>query len=459
MLPPKQNLKRTCVIVFLTALAVRLAYLLFIYADANTLITDDSRTYLELAETMLKTHGFNRDVGGVISPETERVPVYIIFLAIHRFLFGNAALAGVISQLILDSFACVIIAMIASKINGQATLLAGLVTALNPTQIIYGSLILTDSLFHFFVCLFILFLARSLKEGGLRNTILLGLSLGLAIMTRDLMLYWPIVFIPLLFIHDLKKSKNGVLSFARSALLFFTIILCLSPLLIRNAVKFDSFSLTSHTGTHALQWVLPLIWEVSRGTPWAKGSAEAEKIFLDDPENRVLVEEANPFKISGAKTRVFREEFRKVSPLKLVQTWGTGMVMTLFAPSIIQIPPIKNLPRTGFFKTEAASKWEKIKGFIFNNSNKTFGLALFLGLLGVLTARIVQIMGTAHWFKSRQENFLFLICLLWVGYILAINGPIATAKYRLPIEPVLSITAAMGLAALTRRWPGKGGNK
>jgi hypothetical protein len=35
-----------------------------------------------------------------------------------------------------------------------------------------------------------------------------------------------------------------------------------------------------------------------------------------------------------------------------------------------------------------------------------------------------------------------------VGYFLLLNGPVATAKYRLPMEPVLIVLAAIPLA----RW-------
>jgi hypothetical protein len=33
----------------------------------------------------------------------------------------------------------------------------------------------------------------------------------------------------------------------------------------------------------------------------------------------------------------------------------------------------------------------------------------------------------------------------WIGYILVVNGPVASPKYRLPIEPVLVLLSAAGL--------------
>ena len=38
-----------------------------------------------------------------------------------------------------------------------------------------------------------------------------------------------------------------------------------------------------------------------------------------------------------------------------------------------------------------------------------------------------------------------------VGYFLLVNGPVATPKYRLPMEPVLIVLAAIPLARLVER--------
>jgi hypothetical protein len=38
-----------------------------------------------------------------------------------------------------------------------------------------------------------------------------------------------------------------------------------------------------------------------------------------------------------------------------------------------------------------------------------------------------------------------------IAYFLVVNGPVASAKYRMPIEPVLIVLAAIPLAALVQR--------
>ena len=52
----------------------------------------------------------------------------------------------------------------------------------------------------------------------------------------------------------------------------------------------------------------------------------------------------------------------------------------------------------------------------------------------------------------RGANWAGLLLLAgWVAYILLLNGPVASPKYRLPIEPALAVLTGAGLAAFGRR--------
>ena len=48
-----------------------------------------------------------------------------------------------------------------------------------------------------------------------------------------------------------------------------------------------------------------------------------------------------------------------------------------------------------------------------------------------------------------------LLLLGWIAFILLINGPIASAKYRLPIEPAMGIFFAQGFRVFVERWRGR----
>ena len=68
-----------------------------------------------------------------------------------------------------------------------------------------------------------------------------------------------------------------------------------------------------------------------------------------------------------------------------------------------------------------------------------------------MAVRLIQIIGVVV--LLRQGGQLAVLCLfgLWIAYVLAVDGPVASPKYRLPIEAVLMVLAGAGLSVLIRR--------
>ena len=112
-----RNFNLTLLLVFVSALLIRLAY--FLLADYDLSKTPDTSIYIEIANGILQSGDYVKlDKDGVISPATERVPGYPIFLAINKIFFGDSYLiSSALVQIILDSLTCVIIVLIAKNIN------------------------------------------------------------------------------------------------------------------------------------------------------------------------------------------------------------------------------------------------------------------------------------------------------------------------------------------------------
>ena len=69
--------------------------------------------------------------------------------------------------------------------------------------------------------------------------------------------------------------------------------------------------------------------------------------------------------------------------------------------------------------------------------------------------RIIQIVGFIELMRDRRHWPALAIFICWIGFILMASGPIASPKYRLPIECVLSTLTGAGLYRLgaKRRTP------
>ena len=72
--------------------------------------------------------------------------------------------------------------------------------------------------------------------------------------------------------------------------------------------------------------------------------------------------------------------------------------------------------------------------------------------------RIIQSAGALTPFRMSYRDKTLIppmaLFALWFAFILAANGPIGTAKYRLPLEPLLNVLTAAGFCNL-RSWRSK----
>jgi 4-amino-4-deoxy-L-arabinose transferase-like glycosyltransferase len=392
---------------------------------------------------------------GTVAPETERMPLYIIFLAAHFFIAGNdGVLFPALVQGLADAGTCVVIARLAARFEPRAALPAGLFAALLPTLVINAASILTDSLFLLFVSLALLGLLDFLRAPYWRPALLLGGALGLALSTRTMLAPWLVVLaimVPL-GLWWLRRFRFMVLVQLGSA--FAIALLVQAPIFARNIATYDTLHLTSQGGTHLALWLAPLVREAKDGTPHAAGAAAMNALYAARYQSKPTT---NPFEKSARFERLAFESLSELGPAAMIKAWAIGIVINLVSPALILAPPISHLPRTGFFDTAGDSKLEKIRNFLFHSDNPAYGFALLLGTLGVLCARAVQLCGLFRSFVTRGADRRFrlaalVILLLWVAFILLIYGPVASAKYRLPIEPVASLCVGFAWLSLSDWW-------
>ena len=95
----------------LAALALRLFF--FVYFPA---VTDDSRTYADIATNWLQHGIYGQTQGTEIVPTDTRLPGYPAFLAVIFFLFGAGNFRAVmLAQILIDVLTCVVIADVARR--------------------------------------------------------------------------------------------------------------------------------------------------------------------------------------------------------------------------------------------------------------------------------------------------------------------------------------------------------
>ena len=438
--------------VFLAAASIRWVYALLIFAlmGSGGLQGVDSIGYLLGAHAFAQAaalgslHGFDW-----LGPNTDVMPMFAWLIGLNALLFHEfASLSYVLMQGLFDAGTCVLIFCIARAIDLRYALPAAVAASVNPTQIVLSGLVYNDTPFLFFVAIFLLASIHWLREPSWRWAITLGVSLGAATMVRVLAAPWvPALLLFLFFVALIRKRLSGraVAQLSAAAAIF---ALCISPVLWRNFDKYGTWALTSQGGLHLALWVVPLVKEAKDGTPWQQSFNAMQRRF--DGRNQKAA--ADSFEVSRQYTELAREALTELGPLAVAKAWITGSAINVAAPAIILSPPVSARPRTGFYDTPGASPLQKIENFLFHSDNAFYGWILLAGIAGVAAISLLQLGGLFVILQNRQHWPTVLLFSLWFLYVLAINGPIASPKYRLPIEPVLMVLTGAGLSFAHRRY-------
>lgn len=437
--------------IILCALVIRWSYslLLFVTMGDAGITGVDSSSYISHAENFAEAieagqlHGWQW-----AGNDTLVMPLFKWILALHILVFGHwVALAYVLFQGLVDTATCYLVYHLARVVHPRAAIPAAIAAAINPTQIVMSGLLYTDTPFLLFVALFLLGAALWLTRPSWCAALLTGLGLGGGVLLRPVMAPWvPALAIFLVIVsiirHDLSLRRLGQIA---AALAIF--VVCMTPVVLNNVTQYGAWSLTSQSGMHLSRWIVPLVREAKDGTPWALGAAETERLTVE----RFGPWSDNPFIQSRRYREIAVEELRKLGIGPVIKAWATGAAINLATPAIILSPPVAQLPRTGFYATPGHSMLDKIGNFLFHSDNALYAWIMLIGIAGVGILRLLQLAGIVELLRAGANPWVLLLLAGWCMYILAANGPVASPKYRLPMEPVLAVLTGAGVSLLLRR--------
>jgi 4-amino-4-deoxy-L-arabinose transferase-like glycosyltransferase len=436
--------------IFATALAIRWVYALVLFAAMGESGLKGPDSYSQVAYA--KTFAASVVAGTVwgwdwLGPSLITMPLFNWLLALHVLTFGtHAPLTYVLMQGVIDAGTCLLVFGLAATLDKRYAAPAAFVAALNPTQIVLSGLVYTDTAFVFCVALVLLAAVRWLRTGLQTWAVLLGLALGTATLIRIVVVpFAPVMFV-ILLIGGLLTQASAWRALRQLAVAVAIFAILLAPVVARSKLKYDTWSLTPQGGIHLALWVVPLVKEAKDGTSFARSADDMEKRTRE----RFGGPAANPYEESRRYTEIGSEAIRTLGAAATAKAWVIGAAINLGAPALTLSPPISQLSRTGFYATTGNTTLEKIGRFIFHSESALYVWTLLIGITGITAARLIQLVGaaTVSW---RGVNWIILVLFgTWCVYILAANGPVASPKYRLPLEPILDVLAGMGLVALNR---------
>jgi hypothetical protein len=222
------NLTMAAVIV-IAAVALRWP---FISSNAPMFVTPDSESYLLPGWELAHGQGFN--------PELRRTPVYSVFIAGVLTLLGDNLERLATLQHLVGLVTALVAFMFARMIYGSlAGLLAGLAVAVSGPQLIYEHYLLSEALFTLLLTAALGAVAAGAARASRGWLLFGGVMLALAALCR------PIgqIAVPLAIIFAVITGGRHVRAgLARGAFVFLGVVLIMGPWMLRNLVTHESFA-------------------------------------------------------------------------------------------------------------------------------------------------------------------------------------------------------------------------
>lgn len=441
---------RALAVVFALAFAARLLNLGLIGDLAAYAVFDDAPLYWNGALWWLESGSFTAKSGTVYAPEVERVPGYFLFLVPFRWLFGDSILAALVGQATLDALTCVVIAVTGSMVAPAVGLVSGLLAALWPNLIIHSAMILSDSVFVFLFSIVLLFSARYLRAGRTVDAGAAGLACGVAIMTRTVAMFLPFAMAIVAPIVAWRHRRGPGAAVAACLLVVALAAVPAAPLVLRNLEQFGTAQLTTQKGTHALYWVVGQILAQAEQRPFEEVTRELLRDFTASLERRnVDLSKLNPYEQSDEKLRYAAERLSDIPLSDTIKAWLSGAVINLASPAVVVDTRVRALNRRSFAETTGDGLVDRLATFLFDNDSD-YTLIVGIGSVASAIALALQFLGWT--WLARHLPYAAAISAAVILYILLINGPVASPKYRLPIEPVLIILQAAAMVNLYHRF-------
>lgn len=254
--------------IFALALIVRLLFFWLGLAAhggdlVNTINAGDG--YYEIAQNIIAGHGYSAAQEPPYALTSYRTPGMPYFIVALQFLFGTS-LAVIMAHIVLGSIVPLLGMSIARYLTEKRAIavMTGVFLALEPTGVMFSTVLLSETVFTFFFLLSLLYLFRAIRDQALAPLCLSAFLLGMSTLVRPPVEYLPVVIIALLLWKA--RARLSRAAFLHAGLYALIFLLTLSPWLYRNYRAFGVFGLSSQQGAALYAVMVPSVLAIERGT-------------------------------------------------------------------------------------------------------------------------------------------------------------------------------------------------
>ncbi len=420
--------------IFFAAFLVRALYALIVWLHTGdhgfVSFADAYYFYLREATNLIQGHGFSIASKAPFYPGSYHTPAYPLFLA-SLFYLKFTLFSVILVQDVLSGIICALfyrMALTLTQSRGIA-LFTGILAAFEPMSIYWSGLLMSDTLFAFFMVLSFYFLVE-------KKLVPTAFALGFAALTRPIALYLMpayVIFVAYLTFTNTKNSRPAWINAALVLVLFFAII---SPWLVRNKITFNTWQLSSASWYNIYITDIKT-FSIDYGIPWP--DVKNPDILYTDMR-RFNFDYMPPYK--AASLSVIRQ-----NPADYVVFETARTLRAVFSSKYQYIP-------NQVMRTELPSIYERYHGL----------LMFFAGIGDFLWIFAYVFVIAAFTDQRLRPWWCFFVALMCINFVLSgmINpwGPDMT-RYSIPFQGFVFSFAALGAGILWEKastWKSKKGS-
>jgi len=404
----------------------------------------DSAGYLGPGRALAVNHAYLNEIDG--APHFVRVPGLPAFLAVIFTVFGVYNTAAAVLFLGFVGVATAIPVYLAGREwrDQNTGILAAALFLLYPTALANRPLLLTDTLFTFFVALQFYYFVRLCKRRDWTDFAAAAGAAAFGALIRPINFVWILPALVMLGAVPGIPWKKKLAGGAAGLLVFAAV---LYPWMARNAALGAGWTLDTNTGAMVHQNGAMLLAAVN-GTEY---EAEKQRIIAE-----VNAELADPVRYPDEKSReAYRvgryQEMIKAHPtLWLRQQFQLKTLLPDF-PSLCENLGLTKSDRGTLNVLRQKGLWAAVNHYF---DGKLYILPV-LGVLMIFPALLA--LGCATGFFLAAKNFkrdymVFLLFLGFAEYYFFLPGAITVPRYQIPALPFCCALAAAGLLFWHGKW-------
>ena len=403
----------------------------------------DSFGYVYLAQSLLHGSFLRADA----QPDIFRTPGYPLSL-LPAAISGHFVFAAILENILFAVASAWLIWKITSDLlpGTKAAYWAVMLYCFEPMGWLYSARILSDTLFCAQFLLFVWLLLRFLRSPEYTRLLLAALALGCATYTRPIALYMGLWLVPILLWFP--RALPWRQRMARAILFPSITILMVAPWILRNEAV-AGFPTFSSAGSYSLYFYAgtsvrtKLEHRTLEQIQQAEGSTTDQHYFQLHPEQGAWTQ--------GQIVRYLDVEGRRKiveHPLLYTQIHLNGCAIVLFEPGVTEIlKALRLYPEEGGLLTRTFDQgFMRAMLWLFQH----YPIAAVAFPLMAFQLLVYYAFAAAGFTKLPTEiRCLFAAIILY--FVLISGFPGSVARYRVPIMPLLCISAGIAIVSRSKK--------